>query len=112
MMKNKRLTMQNFNSPTMKSTNSMNQIFKHDPKLYKPSKFKEEFIFNLKQIYFKVTFENSLGKLTTSNFNHPRALITFDKSSHEDIDKQKETKNICTILLEIEKVLQILLKIK
>jgi hypothetical protein len=47
MMKKKRLTMQNFNSPTMKSTNSMNQIFKHDPKLYKPSKLKES-IFNLK----------------------------------------------------------------
>ncbi len=39
-----------------------------------------------------------------SNVNHPRALIDFDKTSHEDGDKQKETKNICTILLEIEKV--------
>ena len=37
-MKKKRLTMQNFNSPTMKSAASMNQIFKHDPKLYKPCK--------------------------------------------------------------------------
>lgn len=39
-----------------------------------------------------------------SNFHHPRALIELHKSSHDDGDKQKETKNICTILLEIERV--------
>lgn len=67
-------------------------------------------------------FENSLGKVTTSNFHHPRALIDINQKSidqsplastalishidtiDEDADKPKEKKNICTILLEIEKV--------
>jgi hypothetical protein len=53
----------------------------------------------------QVHFENSLGKLTTSNFHHPRALIELDKASQDNDDKHKETKNICTILLEIEKVI-------
>lgn len=78
---------------------------KHDPKQYKP-----------------LTFENSLGKVTMSNFHHPRALIDINQKpsdqqnnqnysqliSHiEQINEQDETrdnKNICTILLEIEKV--------
>jgi hypothetical protein len=53
----------------------------------------------------KEIFENSLGKLTTSNFNHPRALIELSKRTHENDDKSKESKNICTILLEIERVI-------
>lgn len=56
-----------------------------------------------------------------SNFHHPRALIDINQKSddqqqlshntlldslnlYEDEDKQKEKKNISTILLEIEKV--------
>lgn len=78
---------------------------KHDHKNYKP-----------------LTFQNSLGKVTMSNFHHPRALIDINQKpsdqqnnqnynqliSHiEQINEQdetKENKNICTILLEIEKV--------
>ena len=57
-----------------------------------------------------------------SNFHHPRALIDINQKNpevnaslnntllthihglDEDEEKQKEKKNICTILLEIEKV--------
>jgi hypothetical protein len=53
----------------------------------------------------QVHFENSLGKLTTSNFHHPRALIELEKVPQDNDDKHKETKTICTILLEIEKVI-------
>jgi hypothetical protein len=69
-----------------------------------------------------VIFENSLGKVTMSNFHHPRALININQKNadegknknsklldhihglDEDEEKQKEKKNVCTILLEIEKV--------
>jgi hypothetical protein len=69
-----------------------------------------------------VTFENSLGKVTMSNFHHPRALIDINQKNpdagknlnsklldhihglDEDEEKQKDKKNVCTILLEIEKV--------
>ena len=51
-----------------------------------------------------VAFENSLGRVTASNFHHPRALIELSKPSHEDVDDKHKDKNICTILLEIEKV--------
>ena len=69
-----------------------------------------------------VTFENSLGKVTMSNFHHPRALIDVNSKSPDHIqlgnaslishidaideegDKQKEKKNLSTILLEIEQV--------
>lgn len=82
-----------------------NLFQKNDPKNYRP-----------------LTFENSLGKVTMSNFHHPRALIDFNQRSNDqqnnhnpnqlfsqidqisDHDEQKEKKNICTILLEIEKV--------
>ena len=37
-MKKKRLTMQNFNSPTVKSA-ALNQLFKNDPRSYKPSNY-------------------------------------------------------------------------
>jgi hypothetical protein len=71
-----------------------------------------------------VIFENSLGKVTMSNFHHPRAVIDINQKSDEtgkiantvlldhiegiddDDDKQKEKKNICTILFEIEKVFE------
>lgn len=69
-----------------------------------------------------MTFENSLGKVTMSNFHHPRALIDVNSKSpdhinlsnqslisqiesiEEDGDKPKEKKNLSTILLEIEQV--------
>ena len=65
-----------------------------------------------------------------SNFNHPRALIdinqrTQDQQHHnnssliphidglddEDDDNKKEKKNVCTILLEIEKMYQVYLSV-
>ncbi len=77
-----------------------------------------------------MTFENSLGKVTVSNFNHPRALIDINQKPHEqqnsctsvlishingldddDDEKQKDAKNINTILLEIEKMYQVYLLI-
>ena len=76
--------------------------------------------------YRPLTFENSLGKVTMSNFHHPRALIDLDQRLDEhtdsslvtqltdldfDDDKHKEAKNIDTILLEIEKMYQVLLNI-
>ncbi len=73
-----------------------------------------------------MSFENSLGKVTMSNFHHPRALINVNQKNSEDEstnltkklanhihgldddeEKQKEKKNICTILLEIEKVINL-----
>ena len=84
-------------------------------------------------------FENSLGKVTMSNFNHPRALIDINQASHDaqptgghqanqlpridglddddesgaggDGNRAKEKKNVCTILLEIEKMYQVYLQI-
>jgi hypothetical protein len=88
---------------------------------------------NNKQDQYKnrqLTFENSLGKVTMSNFNHPRALIDInarsnDQNAHsnsnmlphidglddEDEDNKKEAKNLSTILLEIEKMYQVYLNI-
>ncbi|CAF0710203.1 unnamed protein product [Brachionus calyciflorus] len=85
---------------------------KHDPKNYRP-----------------LIFENSLGKVTMSNFHHPRALIDINQKSSDNYcqqstsqlishidqitehDEPKDKKNICNILLEIEKMYQVFLTI-
>ena len=107
MLKKKQFSMQNSNSSGLKTSVLFQSNNKHDPRNYRP-----------------LTFENSLGKVTMSNFNHPRALIDINQRSNnkltnnrnqlishidglddDDEDgKQKEKKNISTILLEIEKV--------
>ena len=109
MLKKKQFSMQNSNSSGLKTSVLFQSNNKHDPRNYRP-----------------LTFENSLGKVTMSNFNHPRALIDIhqrsnnklnsnrnqlishidglDEDDDDDESRQKEKKNICTILLEIEKV--------
>lgn len=89
--------------------------------LFKLTKIWSYFIVLL-TLFNKVTFENSLGKVTMSNFHHPRALIDVNSKSldhihlantslisqieaiDEESDKHKEKKNLNTILLEIEQV--------
>ena len=112
MLKKKQFSMQNSNSSGLKTSVLFQSNNKHDPRNYRP-----------------LTFENSLGKVTMSNFNHPRALIDINQRSNnklsnnrnqlishidgldedDDETKQKEKKNICTILLEIEKMYQVFL---
>jgi hypothetical protein len=107
MLKKKQFSMQNSNSSGLKTSVLFQSNNKHDPRNYRP-----------------LTFENSLGKVTMSNFNHPRALIDINQRSNNKLSnnrnqlishidglddddedgKQKEKKNISTILLEIEKV--------
>ena len=100
-------TSNNNNNPIL----GQQTISKHDPKNYRP-----------------LIFENSLGKVTMSNFHHPRALIDINQRSADSVnsslnqtadnleteeyeDKQKETKNIDHILLEIERMYSLLLSI-
>jgi len=108
MLKKKQFSMRNNNSAGLKTSVLYQLMNKQDPKNYRP-----------------LTFENSLGKVTMSNFHHPRALIDLnqrDNDQHEslvahidgldeDEEKQKEAKNKDTILLEIEKIYQVLLSI-
>jgi len=112
MLKKKQFSMRNTNSAGLK-TSVLYQLMnnKQDPKNYRP-----------------LTFENSLGKVTMSNFHHPRALIDLnqrDSDPHsnplhhidvlggddDDEERQKDAKNKDTILLEIEKIYQVLLSI-
>ena len=111
MLKKKQFSLRNTSSSGLKTSvlyQLMNNKQDH-PKSYRP-----------------LTFENSLGKVTMSNFHHPRALIDLDQRFDEhtdsslvtqltdldfDDDKHKEAKNIDTILLEIEKMYQVLLNI-
>jgi len=95
-MKKKEKFEQNSNVSQLKTSTvpGLSHINKHDPKNYKP-----------------VAFENSLGRVTASNFHHPRALIELSKPSHEDVDDKHKDKNICTILLEIEKIYEVYLDI-
>lgn len=103
--------MRNSSSAGLKTSvlHSLDNKYNKDPKTYRP-----------------LTFENSLGKVTMSNFHHPRALIDINSGLSEqtnddlvgqineldlenkNIDKEK---NIDTILLEIEKMYQVLLNI-
>lgn len=79
--------------------------------------------------YRPLIFENSLGKVTMSNFHHPRALIDINQKTNDQLSQQstnqlishidqiseqdepKNKKNICTILIEIEKMYQVFLTI-
>jgi len=112
MLKKKQFSMRQSNSSGLKTSVLYQLMNKQDPKNYRP-----------------LTFENSLGKVTMSNFHHPRALIDLNQRDHEhadssslvahlivgddddDEEKQKEVKNKDTILLEIEKIFEVLLSI-
>lgn len=110
MLKKKQFSQRNTSSGHLKTSviQSLDNKYTKDPKNYRP-----------------LTFENSLGKVTMSNFHHPRALIDVksgdDQSDSElanqisDLDLDDKTidkeKNIDTILLEIEKMYQVLLNI-
>lgn len=110
MLKKKQFSQRNTTSAGLKTSviHSLDNKYNKDPKSYRP-----------------LTFENSLGKVTMSNFHHPRALIDVksgdDGTDSElageisDLDLDDKTidkeKNIDTILLEIEKMYQVLLNI-
>lgn len=110
MLKKKQFSQRNMSSAGLKTSviHSLDNKYNKDPKSYRP-----------------LTFENSLGKVTMSNFHHPRALIDVksgdDAADSElpgqisDLDLDDKTidkeKNIDTILLEIEKMYQVLLNI-
>lgn len=116
MLKKKQFSLRNSSSMSGLKTSvihSLDNKYSKDPKTYRP-----------------LTFENSLGKVTMSNFHHPRALIDV-KSADGETDAELAThiselglvddkaagsliaqeKNIDTILLEIEKMYQVLLNI-
>lgn len=106
MLKKKQFSQRNTSSGHLKTSviQSLDNKYTKDPKNYRP-----------------LTFENSLGKVTMSNFHHPRALIDVksgdDQSDSElanqisDLELDDKTidkeKNIDTILLEIEKMYQV-----
>jgi DNA topoisomerase 2-associated protein PAT1 len=115
MLKKKQFAQRNTSSAGLKTSvihsldNKYNTNLNRDPKTYRP-----------------LTFENSLGKVTMSNFHHPRALIDVRSGDDQaeadlgtsiselDIDEKSsidKEKNIDTILLEIEKMYQVLLNI-
>lgn len=110
MLKKKQFSQRNTSSAGLKTSviHSLDNKYNKDQKTYRP-----------------LTFENSLGKVTMSNFHHPRALIDV-KSGDEQIESElageiseldlddkviDKEKNIDTILLEIEKMYQVLLNI-
>lgn len=111
MLKKKNMNAQNSQLSGLKTLLNQNTN-KNDLKSYRP-----------------LTFENSLGKVTMSNFHHPRALIDVNSKSldniqlnnsslfsqiesiEEDGDRPREKKNLSTILLEIEQMYLVYLNV-